>query len=122
MKNLCRVLVLCCAIVTTATGHSTSDQNDAIAHYSDRAVELLRDAISRETAYGQGLVPAYAESLKQVFLEAGFSPEADYRALRRDSVTGGALRGRWQQQPQTHLIFSHMDVVPADPELVATSI
>ena len=76
MKNLCRVLIFSCAIVTTATAHSTTDKHDAIAHYSDRAVELLRDAISRETAYGQGLVPAYAESLKQVFLDAGFSPEA----------------------------------------------
>ena len=76
MKNLCRVLIFCCAVVATAAAHSASAENDAIAHYSNRAVELLRDAISRETAYGQGLVPAYAESLRQVFLDAGFPPEA----------------------------------------------
>ena len=76
MKNLCRVLIFCCAVVATAAAHSGSAENDAIAHYSNRAVELLRDAISRETAYGQGLVPAYAESLRQVFLDAGFSSEA----------------------------------------------
>ena len=76
MKNLCRVLIFCCAVFATATAHSAFDENDAIAHYSKRAVELLRDAISRETAYGQGLVPGYAESLRQVFLDAGFPPEA----------------------------------------------
>ena len=117
MKNLCRVLVLCCAIVTTATGHSTSDKNDAIAHYSDRAVELLRDAISRETAQGRGLVPAYAESLKQVFLEAGFSPEALTIVPYGETASlvvryeGDGSSGR-----KPILFSSHMDVVPADPE------
>ena len=76
MNNLCRSLIFFCAIIATPSVHSISDESDAVAHYSERAVELLRDAISRETVYGQGLVPAYAESLKQVFLEAGFSSEA----------------------------------------------
>ena len=117
MKNLCRVLIFSCAIVTTATAHSTTDKHDAIAHYSDRAVELLRDAISRETAYGQGLVPAYAESLKQVFLDAGFSPEALTIVPYGETASlvvryeGDGSSGR-----KPILFSSHMDVVPADPE------
>ena len=116
MKNLCRVIIFSCAIVTTATAHSTTAENDAIAHYSDRAVELLRDAISRETAYGQGLVPAYAESLKQVFLEAGFSSEALTIVPYGETASlvvryeGDGSSGR-----KPILFSSHMDVVPADP-------
>ena len=75
MKNLYRNVIFFCATVALTTQHSIAGEKDDLAFYSERAVELLRDAISRETAHGQGLVPAYAESLKQVFLEAGFPPE-----------------------------------------------
>ena len=76
MNNLCRSVIFFCATIALTTPHSVASDDDAVAQYSERAIELLRDAISRETAHGQGLVPAYAESLRQVFLEAGFSPEA----------------------------------------------
>ena len=76
MNNLYRSLIFFCATIALIAQHSGASEDEAIAQYSERAVELLRDAISRETAHGQGLVPAYAESLKQVFLEAGFPPEA----------------------------------------------
>ena len=75
MKNLYRNVIFFCATVALTTQHSIAGEKDDVAFYSERAVELLRDAISRESAHGQGLVPAYAESLKQVFLEAGFPPE-----------------------------------------------
>ena len=76
MNNLYRSIIFFCSAIALAAQHSVASERDDVAFYSERAVELLRDAISRETAHGQGLVPAYAESLKQVFLEAGFPPEA----------------------------------------------
>ena len=76
MNNLCRSVIFFCATIALTTPHSVASDDDAVAQYSERAIELLRDAISRETAHGQGRVPAYAESLRQVFLEAGVSPEA----------------------------------------------
>ena len=74
MNNLYRSVIFFCATVALTTQHSVASERTTCL-YSERAVELLRDAISRETAHGQGLVPAYAESLG-VFLEAGFPPEA----------------------------------------------
>ena len=76
MTNLCRSLIFFVATIALTAQQSLASEDDTIAQYSERAVELLRDAISRETAHGRGLVPAYAESLRQVFLEAGFAPEA----------------------------------------------
>ena len=117
MNNLCRSLMFFCATVALTTQQSVADENDDVAYYSERAVELLHDAIRRETTHGQGLVPAYAESLKQVFLEAGFPPETltivpygetASLVLRYESYGGS---GR-----EPILFSSHMDVVPADPE------
>ena len=76
MNNLCRSLLFFYTTIALLMPHSVASEDDTVAQYSERAVELLRDAISRETAHGQGLVPAYAESLERVFLEAGFAPEA----------------------------------------------
>ena len=117
MNNLCRGLIFFCATGALTTQQSTADENSDVASYSQLAVELLRDAISRETAHGPGMVPAYAESLKQVFLEAGFPPEAltivpygeTASLVVRYEGDGGSGR-------EPILFSSHMDVVPADPE------
>ena len=117
MNNLCRSLIFFCAIIATPSVHSISDESDAVAHYSERAVELLRDAISRETVYGQGLVPAYAESLRKVFIDAGFTPESVILVPYEETASlivryeGDDSSGR-----RPILFSSHMDVVPADPE------
>ena len=117
MNNLCRSLTLFCATIVLTTQYSIAGEKDAMAFYSERAVELLRDAISRETAHGQGLVPAYAESLQQVFLEAGFPPAALTIVPYGETASlvvryeGDGSSGR-----EPVLFSSHMDVVPADPE------
>ena len=116
MKNLYRNVIFFCATVALTTQHSVAGEKDDVAFYSERAVELLRDAISRETAHGQGLVPAYAESLKQVFLEAGFPPETLTMVPYGETASlvvryeGDGSSGR-----EPILFSSHMDVVPADP-------
>ena len=117
MNNLCRSLIFFCATVALTTQHSVADENDDVAYYSERAVELLCDAISRETAHGQGLVPAYAESLKQVFLEAGFPPET-LTIVPNGETASLVLRyeGDSGSGREPILFSSHMDIVPADPE------
>ena len=117
MTNLCRSLIFFVATIALTAQQSLASEDDTIAQYSERAVELLRDAISRETAHGRGLVPAYAESLRQVFLEAGFAPEALTIVPYGETASlvvryeGDGSGGR-----QPILFSSHMDVVPADPE------
>lgn len=117
MKNRCLSFIFFCATITLTVHHSVAGEDDAVTYYGERAVELLRDAISRETAHGQGLIPAYAESLKQVFLEAGFSPEA-LTIVPYGETASLVVRyqgdGRSGRKPI--LFSSHMDVVPADPE------
>ena len=117
MNNLCRSVIFFCATIALTTQHGVASEDDAVTQYSERAIELLRDAISRETAHGQGLVPAYAESLQQVFLGAGFSPEALTIVPYGETASlvvryeGDGSSGR-----EPILFSSHMDVVPADPE------
>jgi len=117
MNNLCRILILFCATSALTMQYSIAGEKDAVAFYGERAVELLRDAISRETAHGQGLVPAYAESLQQVFLEAGFPPEA-LTIVPYGKTASLVVRyeGDDNSGREPILFSSHMDVVPADPE------
>ena len=49
---------------------------DAATRYADKAIALLEDGISRETVHGEGNVPAYAESLRAIFLAGGFPSES----------------------------------------------
>ena len=117
MTNLCRSLIFFVATIALFVQHCLASEDDTIALYSERAVELLRDAISRETAHGRGLVPAYAESLRQLFLEAGFAPEA-LTVVPYGETASLVVRyeGNGSSGRQPILFSSHMDVVPADPE------
>ena len=47
-----------------------------LGRYIDLAVQLLDDAIARETVFGSGTVPDYARSLRRRFLDAGFAEDA----------------------------------------------
>ena len=116
MKNLSRSLIFFCASIALAVPHSVAGEDDAVAYYSERAVEWLSDAISRETVKGQGLVPAYAVSLEQVFIEAGFPPEA-LTIVPYGETASLVVRyeGDGSSGQQPILFSSHMDVVPADP-------
>ena len=117
MNNLYRSLIFFCTTIALTAQHSIASETDDVAFYSERAVELLRDAIGRQTAHGQGLVPAYAESLKQVFLEAGFAPEA-VTIVPYGKTASLVVRyeGDGSSGRKPILFSSHMDVVPADPE------
>ena len=116
MSHCCRALLLVLLNLCTAH-HGWAADSGAVDRHSERAMTLLRDAISRKTVHGEGNVPAYAESLRQVFLSAGFESEALTLVPYRDTAslvvryTGDGSSGR-----QPILFSSHMDVVPADPD------
>lgn len=114
MNRLCRKFFFALIILPTAAATWAND-DAAVQRYGERVVELLRDAISRETARGQGQVPAYAESLRQVFLQAGF--EAEALTLVPYSETASLIvryAGDGSSGRKPILFSSHMDVVPAD--------
>ena len=64
-----------------------------IATYSQFAESLLADATARVTAYGDGNVPAYAEYLKDAFIEGGFDPK-DIQILPLDETVSLVVRIR----------------------------
>ena len=116
MSHCCRALLLVLLSLCTAH-HSSAVESGALDRHSERAITLLRDAISRQTVHGEGNVPAYAESLREVFLSAGFEPESLTLVPYRETASlvvryaGDGSSGR-----QPILFSSHMDVVPADPD------
>ena len=66
------------------------------------------------TAYGDGNVPAYAEYLKDAFIEGGFDPK-DIQILPLDETVSLVVRYRGDGSSNRNpVVFSsHMDVVPA---------
>ena len=87
---------------------------DAAARYADKAIVLLEDSISRETVHGEGNVPAYAESLRAIFLAGGFPPES-ISIIPYGETASLVVRyaGDGSSGRQPILLSSHMDVVPA---------
>ena len=97
-------------------GMKTSGLNAAeIAEYSQFAESLLADATARMTAYGEGNVPAYADYLKDVFIEGGFDPK-DIHTLPLDETVSLVVRyrGNGTSNRKPVVFSSHMDVVPAE--------
>ncbi len=83
--------------------------------YKDRFEEILRDAISRETVYGQGNVPSLAKYLRGIFLDAGFEKSAVTLIPYGETASLLVrLNGNNQSARQPILFAAHMDVVPAD--------
>ena len=88
-----------------------------IATYSQFAESLLADATVRVTAYGDGNVPAYAEYLKDAFIEGGFDPK-DIQILPLDETVSLVVRyrGDGSSNRKPVVFSSHMDVVPAEAD------
>ena len=116
MSHCCRLLLL--VLLTLFTGHrGLAADPGAVDRHSERATTLLRDAISRKTVHGEGNVPAYAESLRQVFLSAGFEPEALTLVPYRETASLVVRYAGDDSSGRRPILFSsHMDVVPADPD------
>ena len=116
MSHCCRALLLVLLTLFTAH-HGLAADPGAVDRHSERAITLLRDAISRKTVHGEGNVPAYAESLRQVFLSAGFEPEALTLVPYRETASLVVRYAGDDSSGRRPILFSsHMDVVPADPD------
>ena len=100
-----------CLLLFRAQAEATDE-----TRYTLLAETLLREAIARETAYGLGEVPDYANSLRTRFLDAGF-PEEDVQIVPLGETASLVLRyrGDGSSGRPAILFSSHMDVVPADP-------
>lgn len=105
--------LLLCALLSTQARDTHAEDVD---HYAALAVELLGDAVARETVFGSGTVPAYARALRQRFLAAGF-PEDAVQLVPLDDTMSLLVRyqGDGSSGRKPILFSSHMDVVPADP-------
>lgn len=109
-KALSLLATLCLMLTCAPVGAADANRYEAMAE------SLLRDAIRRETAYGLGQVPDYAETLRRHFLAAGF-PETAVQIVPLGETASLLVRyrGDGSSGRRPILFSSHMDVVPADP-------
>ena len=89
---------------------------DAATRYAEKAIALLEDGISRQTVHGEGNVPAYAESLRAIFLAGGFPPES-INIIPYGETASLIVRyaGDGSSGRQPILLSSHMTSCPLKP-------
>ncbi len=82
------------------------------AKQSAQALELYKAAIGYRTVQGQGMVPAYAQSLKQVLIAGGFAEQdVVIEKIGETATLVARYRGTGKKKPM--LLSGHMDVVEA---------
>jgi acetylornithine deacetylase/succinyl-diaminopimelate desuccinylase-like protein len=85
------------------------------AKQSAEALELCKTAIGYRTVQGQGMVPAYAQSLKQVLIAGGFAEkDVVIEKIGETATLVARYRGTGKKKPM--LLSGHMDVVEAKAE------
>ncbi|MET0280518.1 MAG: M20/M25/M40 family metallo-hydrolase [Steroidobacteraceae bacterium] len=84
------------------------------------ALEILQKGVSFRTLPGSGQVPAYAEYLRSVLVEAGFAPgDVRVEAFGEGDAATATLTARYAGRDaarQPILLIGHMDVVDARRE------
>ena len=87
---------------------------DPVLH--DQALEILQKSIGYRTVAGAGQVPAYAEYLKSVLVEAGFAPgEVTIEPVGETATFVAHYRGT-DSRKKPLVVIGHMDVVEARAE------
>lgn len=108
-------LVLVAALLSgsCATGLAAAPP-DAAVHA--QALEILQRSISFRTVQGAGQMPAYAEYLKGVLVQAGYLPEdIVIEPVADTAILRAVYRGKSREKKPLVLI-GHMDVVEAKRE------
>jgi carboxypeptidase PM20D1 len=82
----------------------------------DQALGILQKSISFRTVAGSGQVPAYAEYLKGVLVQAGFSPSDITIEPIGDTATFVARYRGTDSKLKPIVLLAHMDVVEAKRE------
>lgn len=104
--------VVSCAV---AAGQAKVGANvDPALH--DQALGILQKSIGFRTVAGAAQVPAYAEYLKGVLVEAGFSPDDITIEPVGDSATFVAHYRGTDSKKKPLVVIGHMDVVEAKRE------
>ena len=82
----------------------------------DQALGILQKSISFRTVEGAGQVPAYAEYLKSVLVDAGFAPgDITIEPVANTATLVAHYRGT-DSKKKPLLVIGHMDVVEAKRE------
>lgn len=113
LKSLSRVAVAAMLSLPLATTAGAEDHSP----FSDKAMEILKKAVSLRTAAGHGKVPELAAYLAEEFKKGGF-PAEDIHILPKGETAALVVRFRGDgssgKKPVT--FSAHMDVVDARPE------
>lgn len=114
VNNLVSVLLGCAAVGFIAPAGAAAPAVDPALH--DQALEILQKSISFRTVEGAGQVPAYAEYLQGVLLEAGFAPgDISIEPVANTATFVARYRGT-DSKKKPLLVLAHMDVVEAKRE------
>lgn len=108
------ILALASASVVGCAVAAGQPKVDPALH--DQALEILQKSISYRTVAGAGQVPAYAEYLKSVLVEAGFAPSDITIEPVADAATLVAHYRGTDSRKKPLVVIGHMDVVEARPE------
>jgi carboxypeptidase PM20D1 len=101
------------ALLASATAAGSTKVDPAL---HDQALAILQKSISFRTVEGAGQVPAYAEYLKSVLVEAGFAPEDIVIEPEGETASFVAHYRGTDSKKKPLVVIGHMDVVEARRE------
>ena len=113
-RFVCAILGFAGASVVGCAVAAGQPKVDPALH--DQALGILQKSISFRTVAGAGQVPAYAEYLKSVLVQSGFSPEDISIEPVEDTATLVAHYRGTDSKKKPIVILAHMDVVEAKRE------
>lgn len=114
IKHSVSVLIGLAAVGFAAGAAASGVKVDPALH--DQALGILQKSISFRTVEGAGRVPAYAEYLKSVLVEAGFAPsDITIEPVANTATLVAHYRGT-DSKKKPLLVIGHMDVVEAKRE------
>lgn len=115
LKNHVSALIGCAAM-SFAVGAAASGKPAVDPALHDQALEILQKSISFRTVDGAGQVPAYAEYLKSVLVDAGYAPADITIEPVGNTATFVARYKGTDSKKKPLMVIGHMDVVEAKRE------
>ena len=114
MIQFSRALVPAIAVFAFSTTFAAAPSIDAARH--DAALDILKTSIGYRTVVGAGQVPAYAEYLKKILVDAGYAAdEVRVERVGESALLTARYPGR-DSKLKPMLLIGHMDVVEAKRE------
>jgi len=102
-----------CAAMSFAIQAAASNRPAVDQALHDQALAILQKSISFRTVDGAGQVPAYAEYLKNVLVEAGYAPgDITVEPVANTATLVARYKGT-DSKKKPLLVIGHMDVVEA---------